>query len=186
MGSNALNTSAIWGLKELLAIPGGDQIIKCIQCGTCTGSCPMAPVMDYGPRRLFALVKGGDFDEVFSSNTYWICASCYFCTVRCPRGIKITDIMYALKRMAQARGPQEKAAYMYNAFKEAVEGKGRLSELKMMQKYYKKVPMDAFKNTSLGLKLLAKGRLEFKVEPLKSLEGFRRVIEKAKQIEGQS
>ena len=168
-------------LKELLEMPGGDQIPKCIQCGTCTGSCPMAPAVDYGPRKLFAMAKGGDFQEIFDANTFWICASCYFCTVRCPRGIKITDIMYALKRMAVARGyaPKEKAAYMYQAFKDTVEDYGRLSEAKMMQRYLIKAPFDALKNASLGLILLANGRIEFKVEPVKDVAAFKRVLERA-------
>ena len=123
-------------LKELLKMPGGDQILKCIQCGTCTGSCPMAPAMDYGPRKLLAMAKGGDFHEVFDANTYWICASCYFCTVRCPRGI-------------------------------------------MMQRYLMKAPFDALKNASLGLILLANGRIEFKVEPVKDVAAFKRVLERA-------
>jgi heterodisulfide reductase subunit C len=176
-------------LKELLEMPGGDQILKCIQCGTCTGSCPMAPAMDYGPRRLFALAKGGDFEEVFHANTFWICASCYFCTVRCPRDIKITDIMYALKRMAVYREytPHgERAAAMYGAFKKTVEKYGRLSEVKMMRSYLAKVPFDAFKNASLGMKLISKKRMEFKVEPVKNLSGFRRVLDKARELEGQS
>ena len=37
------------------------------------------------------------------SRTIWLCASCYACTTRCPAGIKITDIIYALKRLAMAR-----------------------------------------------------------------------------------
>ncbi len=171
-------------LKELLEMPGGEQILKCIQCGTCSGSCPMYEAMDYGPRCLFAMAKGGDFDEVFRSNTYWICASCYFCTVRCPRGIKITDIMYALKRMAVVRGytPREKSAYMYQAFKETVERYGRLSEARMMQKYLTKAPLDAIKNASLGLKLLLKKRMEFKVEPVKNPETFKAMLEKAREL----
>ncbi len=171
-------------LKELLEMPGGDQILKCIQCGTCSGSCPMYEAMDYGPRRLFAMAKGGDFKEVFGANTYWICASCYFCTVRCPRGIKITDIMYALKRMAVARGytPREKSVYMYQAFKETVEQYGRLSEARMMQRYLMKAPMDAVKNASLGLKLLLKGRMEFKVEPVKDPVAFKGMLDKAREL----
>ncbi len=30
-------------------------------------------------------------------NTYWICASCHNCTVRCPRGIDIAKVMEALR-----------------------------------------------------------------------------------------
>lgn len=175
-------------LKELLEMPGGEQILKCIQCGTCSGSCPMASFMDHAPRKLFALAKGGDFEDVFSSNTYWLCASCYFCMVRCPRGIKITDIMYALKRMAAARGyepPKEKMPKVYKAFKETVETYGRLSEVKMMRRYLTKEPFDAVKNASLGLKLLMKKRMDLKVESLKDVPAFKRVVEKARQLEGQ-
>jgi heterodisulfide reductase subunit C len=173
-------------LKELLEMPGGDQILKCIQCGTCTGSCPMAQAMDYGPRRLFAMAKGGDFDEVFRANTYWICASCYFCTVRCPRGIKITDIMYALKELSIKQGfypANEPTVKMYQSFKEVVEQYGRLSEAKMMQKFSMKAPSQILKKAGLGIKLLMKKRIETKVEPVQNLEAFRRIIQKAKELE---
>ncbi len=173
-------------LQELLQLPGGNQILKCIQCGTCSGSCPMVDVMDYGPRRLFALAKGGSIKDALNSNTYWVCASCYFCTVRCPRGIKITDIMYALKRLAvkERLFPKgEKTPYLYEAFKETVESYGRLSEAKLMRKFAFKDPVGSVKKGGLGLKLLLKGRLELKVEPLRDLESFKRVVEKAKELE---
>ena len=46
------------------------------------------------------MVRAGFRDEVLSNRTVWLCASCYQCTVECPKGIKITDVMYALKREA--------------------------------------------------------------------------------------
>lgn len=173
-------------LKRLLELPGGDQILKCIQCGTCTGSCPMSSVMDYGPRRLFAMIKGGSVKEALASNTYWICASCYFCTVRCPRGIKITDIMYALKELSVKEGfypASEPTAKMYLAFRETVEEYGRLSETKLMQRLGAKAPMELLKKAPVGLKLLMKKRMEFKVEPVRNLDAFKRVIRKAKELE---
>jgi len=173
--------------KELLEIPWGEQIVKCIQCGTCTGSCPMAPVMDYGPRQLFALAREGDFREVFGANTYWVCTSCYLCTVRCPRGIKITDFMYGLKRMSAIHGytlSKGKAFHMHLAFKKTVEKYGRLQEARMVQRYFLKEPSDILKNASLGVKLFLKGRISLNVKPLKNLSVFRKVIDKAKQLEG--
>ncbi len=173
-------------LKELLELPGGDQILKCIQCGTCTGSCPMSDVMDYGPRRLFALIKDGSIKEALRSNTYWVCASCYFCTVRCPRGIKITDVMYALKELSVKQGfypAGEPTVKMYQAFRETVEEYGRLSEAKMMQKFGMKAPLDVIKKAPLGIKLFFKKRIETKVEPIKNLDAFKRVIQKARQLE---
>lgn len=81
-------------------IPGGQKIKRCLQCGTCTGSCPVSPTMDITPREVIALFRAGDIESILKSRTIWICASCYACTVRCPVGIKVTDILYALKRLA--------------------------------------------------------------------------------------
>ena len=87
-------------LDQVNNIPGGEKIKKCIQCGTCSGSCPVSYTMDIQPRELIALFRAGDIESILRSRTIWICASCYACTVRCPMGIKVTDILYALKRMA--------------------------------------------------------------------------------------
>ena len=87
-------------LSQLEVIPGGDKIKACIQCGTCTGSCPVSYAMDISPRGVMALFRAGDIESILRSRTIWVCASCYVCTTRCPSGIKITDILYALKRIA--------------------------------------------------------------------------------------
>ncbi len=174
-------------LKRLLELPGGEQLLKCIQCGTCTGSCPMANAMDYGPRGLFALVKGGDIEEALNSNTFWFCASCYYCTVRCPREIRITDQMYAFKQLAIEQGiaPKVSTVAMYTAFYETVKENGRLSEAKMMRKYMLSTPKEILKNTgmaSLGMKLLRRGRMELKVESVADPDGFRAMLARARNI----
>lgn len=76
----------------------GNPIDICIQCGTCSASCPVVSCMEYTPRQIIAMVRAGLKDEVLGSGAIWTCASCYNCTVRCPKGIKITEMMYALKR----------------------------------------------------------------------------------------
>jgi heterodisulfide reductase subunit C len=83
-------------LEEVASYPGGENIRLCMQCGTCTGSCPTADKMDYTPAQLIAMIRAGLRDEVLSSNAPWHCLACYTCTVRCPRGVKITDLMHAL------------------------------------------------------------------------------------------
>ena len=86
--------------SRLAAIPGGVDIKMCIQCGTCAGSCPVIESMDHSPRELFALIKAGYLEKALKSNTPWQCISCYLCTVRCPAGIKITEVLYALRHLA--------------------------------------------------------------------------------------
>ena len=91
--------------REVIAdTPGGEQLAHCLQCGSCGGSCPNGADMQYTPRTIFAMINADRREDVLSANTMWCCVSCYFCTTRCPQQIPITEIMYALKRMAIAEG----------------------------------------------------------------------------------
>ena len=72
----------------------------CIQCGTCSASCPTAYAMDYTPRQLWKLIQLGLKEEVVNSRTFWLCTTCKACTVRCPRGIDLTQTMLMLKEYA--------------------------------------------------------------------------------------
>jgi heterodisulfide reductase subunit D len=83
-----------------LLTPAGGLIRRCIQCGTCSASCPTAYAMDYTPRHLWRLVNLGLMEEVLNSRTFWLCTVCKSCQVRCPRGIDIMDAMVALKEWA--------------------------------------------------------------------------------------
>jgi heterodisulfide reductase subunit C len=56
-------------IDEVCAIPGGESIRSCIQCGVCTGSCPTATNWDFPPRRVIAMVRAGLRDELLSSNS---------------------------------------------------------------------------------------------------------------------
>ena len=87
-------------IGNLLYASKGNPINTCIQCGTCSATCPVASggFMDNSPRRIIALIRSGFKEQVLKANTYWYCASCYQCTVRCPRGIDIAELMYGLKR----------------------------------------------------------------------------------------
>jgi len=76
------------------------QLLSCIQCGTCSASCPTAFAMDYTPRQLWQMVRLGMKEDVLSSRTFWLCTTCKSCQVRCPRDIPITDTMIALKEYA--------------------------------------------------------------------------------------
>jgi heterodisulfide reductase subunit D len=86
--------SAVTGLR------GGERVIACYQCGTCSGSCPTAPAMDYTPRRILHMLRLGLGDRVLRSRAIWLCTTCYSCTARCPREIRITDAMISLRRLA--------------------------------------------------------------------------------------
>ena len=87
--------------KKVMEI-SGENFHKCYQCGTCSGSCPMAEHITVLPRRVMAFLQLGHREELEKSNTPWTCASCHTCMVRCPRGIDIPKVMEAL-RLLQLR-----------------------------------------------------------------------------------
>ena len=80
-------------------------VSSCIQCGTCSSTCPTAPAMDYTPRHLWRMVEAGLTDEVLNSSAFWFCTSCYACTNQCPRGIHPGQTMLRLKQaVAEGEG----------------------------------------------------------------------------------
>ncbi len=174
-------------VDEVCAVPGGEGVRTCIQCGICSGSCPNANVMDYTPRKIIALVRAGARKEVLSSNSMWYCLSCYLCTARCPRGIKPTDVMYALKQTAIQHGfkygPTD-APIMYRTFVDAISGNGRVHEFGMMRNFYLRTNLfKAIGMLPVGLGLLRHGRMPFRSEKMKGAAQVRTIIEKARMLE---
>ena len=51
-------------LKEVAGIPAGEKIKNCIQCGTCTATCPVSRWMDITPRETVALFRSGMLEEI--------------------------------------------------------------------------------------------------------------------------
>jgi heterodisulfide reductase subunit C len=175
-------------LGEIYSIPGGEKIKDCIQCGTCSGSCPTSDLMDYTPRQIFAMIRAGMRDEVLTANTSWLCTSCYSCYVRCPQDIKITDIMYALKRLAIKEGKFPKggdAQEFSKAFAKVVNRYGRNHEMELMQRYFLKTkPLDLLRNMPVGLKMLRHGRLPLLPKKMRNISQLQKIIRKAKSLGG--
>ena len=84
--------------------PEWETLFSCMQCGTCSSSCPTAHAMDHTPRQLWQMMRLGMEEEVMNSQTFWLCTACKSCQVRCPRGISLTDTMLALKEYATRKG----------------------------------------------------------------------------------
>lgn len=83
-------------LETILSSPEGKRILSCIQCGTCAGTCPYGEYMDYPPRRIINLLRRGNVEEVFKSDSMLRCVACYACMAKCPRGIRLSDILLPL------------------------------------------------------------------------------------------
>jgi heterodisulfide reductase subunit C len=168
------------------ATPGNSRLEMCIQCGTCGGSCPSADDMDHTPRQLFAMIRANMKDAVLASNTPWHCVSCYYCTVRCPQEIHITDIMYTLKSMAVAAGQYKETldADFSRSFVGYVDNYGRSFELGLATRMYlRHSPLSIVKTASMGLGMLTRDRLDFSPSKIKNLDQLQAVLTRADKIE---
>jgi heterodisulfide reductase subunit C len=149
---------------QVAGMPGGDALLSCIQCGTCSATCPVSIYMDYTPRKIIAMTRAGFRHDVLRCFTIWLCASCYACTVDCPRQIKITDLMYTLKRKAiddEVYPPRFTIPVLAHEFFNLIASRGRSHEGRLMLKVMMRTnPFQLFKFAGLGLQLLRRGRLD--------------------------
>lgn len=167
--------------KRIAKLAHGEKLYGCIQCGNCSATCPLSPYMDYTPRKIIAMVRAGFRDEVLSNSTVWLCASCYSCTVECPKSIKITDIMYALKREAIMKKvyPRNFAIpALSRTFYDEVKSGGRINETWLLTKFYLRTNIfKAFGFIGLALKLFGSGRLKLVEKKLTNKAQFKKMIE---------
>lgn len=93
-------------LERIAEMVNSDKIRQCLQCGTCSASCPFGEGMDYNTRKMIGAMRGGDFEEIINGSGIWLCTSCYNCTVRCPSKIPLTDVVIpVLREIAMLYGP---------------------------------------------------------------------------------
>ena len=175
-------------LKEIIAdTPGGERIVHCLQCGTCGGSCPNGADMQYTPRGVFALINADEREKVLAANTMWYCVSCYFCTSRCPQNIPVTDIMYALKRLAidEGKAKDTDAPALAKTFTDLVEKYGRSFELGLASRYYLfNKPLSMLGMGPMGLKMFTRGRMALIPTRIKHVEQLQAIIRKARELGG--
>jgi heterodisulfide reductase subunit C len=158
--------------KEIMSVSGCEQLQSCIQCGTCSGTCPLSIYMDFSPRQLVALVRADFKHEVLRSLTIWLCASCYACTTECPRQIPITDIMYALKQRAIKEGIYPRRfpiPVVATQFYKMVRHHGRVTELTLAMKMFLRTDwFAALKFWRLGLGVIRTGRFSLLSEHIEN------------------
>jgi len=174
-------------LQSLLRLPEGEKIKQCIQCGTCSGACPTSYAMDYTPREIIAALRAGMLDRVVYSNTMWMCSSCYGCTVRCPAGIKLTDVMYQLKSLGikhKMLPKGSKTPALQRSFVDEVESRGRSGEIGLMRRFFMRTnPLEGLKNLWLALALFRRHRLHLRTSKV-SAEGRRQLRAIAREAKG--
>ena len=174
-------------VANLLHASEGNPLTTCIQCGTCSGTCPVAGFMSHTPRRIIAMIRADRKEEVLRANTYWYCASCYQCTVRCPRGIDIAELMYALKRYSIWKteyGKELIGPTFSETFIQTIMKSGRSYEPVLATTYLFSFGFqDMLQEAATATGLMLKGRMPLLPPRIKRLENFKRMVRKIVPVE---
>jgi len=157
---------------EIAKMHGGEKLMRCFQCGTCTSDCPVAKFSDtYRPRQIIRLTQLGLKEMVLSSDTLWLCASCFTCTDRCPQDVEVASVIRVLRNLAAQQG------YVPSVFKE-------LGSSILETGYAYRIPELRIKRReALGLPPLPKGNPESIGKTLREV-GFLKFIGKKGEQNG--
>jgi len=151
---------------EISKMHGGEKLMRCFQCGTCTSDCPVARFSEtYRPRQIIRMTQLGLKKRVLDSDTLWLCAACFTCTDRCPQDVEVASVIRVLRNLAAEQG------HIPQVFKDEA-----LSILESGYAY--KIPeLRLKKRESLGLPPLPKGNSESVCKTLRSV-GFLKHVRK--------
>jgi heterodisulfide reductase subunit C len=185
--NTAINLASYQAISDCEPLASVQEMIRsCIQCGTCTGSCPNEFAMDHTPRQLWRLVLMGQKEEIFHSKTFALCSDCYACTLRCPRGLPLTEAMEALKQIAARENlsAYKQSTLFYKNFIKSVRRHGRVREMEFMTTYFSalKNPLVPFRFASLGLRLIKKRKISLKL-PSKVQRPLESIFQKVEELE---
>lgn len=183
-------------LQEVEAnVEEGDWVKMCMQCGVCAGSCPLGNAWEHPPQEIFMMIRAGKREEVLTSESMWMCTSCYNCIVRCPRELPITHIMHGLANYAHRLGIAHKknpTRRFAKIFWNNISKSGRVNELSLSIKlYFMDGIVSGIKKglqmMGVGLGLVKTGRLDpmalISHKGIKDTKGLQAMLKKANEIE---
>ena len=127
---------------EVAALPGGEHINRCWQCGSCTNSCTVNAVNpDFNPRFWIYLVRMGMESELLrDKDIIWQCVSCNKCTYSCPRDVNPEGVMKALSHWLELKGHTPKSPSMHfdEEFAEQVFSTGKIEEGRVIRGFFQR------------------------------------------------
>ena len=177
-----LNREDIHTFKDLILSLTGEDVSRCIQCGKCSSGCPIAYEMTHLPNQIIRFIQLNMQEKALASNSFWLCAVCETCSVRCPENIDIAGIMDALRKISRQRGVKAgdtKIARFNEIFLDSIRKNGRVFELGLVMKY-NMVTAQPFKDASLGPAMLSKGKLKLSADKIEDQAPVKSAFEKSK------
>lgn len=158
-------------INEVMKMPGGEKMLDCIQCGSCSGGCPTMFAMDYSPMQIIKMINLGMKEKVLSSSTIWVCSGCYTCATRCPRNVDFPMLMMSLrnKTIRENLVKDCSKSNFHKYFFEVVNKYGRMHELELLVKLLDITSFDSLiQNARLGLRLFKRGKVHLRAPKIET------------------
>lgn len=128
--------------EEISALPGGEFIHRCWQCGSCTNSCTVnAENPDFNPRYWIYLIRIGMEEELLrDKDIIWQCVSCNKCTSACPRDVVPEGVMKATAHWMELKGhtAPTQSTIFDEVFTEQVIKHGKIEDGEVLKDYMKR------------------------------------------------
>jgi heterodisulfide reductase subunit C len=127
---------------EIAALPGGEYIHRCWQCGSCTNSCTVNALNpDFNPRYWIYLIRMGMESELLrDKDIIWQCVSCHKCTHVCPRDVVPEGVMKATSHWLELKGhtPKSHSMIFDEVFSEQVFETGKIEDGRVIKRFFKR------------------------------------------------
>lgn len=127
---------------EIAALPGGEHIHRCWQCGSCTNSCTVNAIEPrFNPRYWIYLIRMGMESELLrDKDLIWQCVSCNKCTYACPRDVFPEGVMKATSHWLELKGytPESPSTTFDKIFTEEVVAHGKIEDTKVLTTFLKR------------------------------------------------
>jgi heterodisulfide reductase subunit D len=82
-----------------------EQVDYCMECGVCTGSCPVSRVIpSFSPRQMIKRALMERDESVVHGRELWACLTCARCSTRCPVQIDFPEFARYYREKARSEG----------------------------------------------------------------------------------
>ncbi|MCP5155077.1 MAG: 4Fe-4S dicluster domain-containing protein [Ectothiorhodospiraceae bacterium] len=127
---------------EVQALPGGEAVHRCWQCGSCTNACTVNAINpDFNPRYWIYLIRLGMEQELLrDKDIVWQCVSCNKCTHVCPRDVNPEGVMKALAHWLELKGhtARSPSTEFDEEFASQVFETGKIEESRVIRGFFRR------------------------------------------------
>jgi heterodisulfide reductase subunit C2 len=156
----------------------GTNLNRCFHCQTCAAGCPFIRAMDYPPNKIIRLVQFGQRRQALASHAIWVCVGCSTCAAECPNKVDLPAVMEALRHLALKDGVKLAEPDIIDFHREvssSIRRHGRTHELGIILRYKTRVGR-WFTDFNLGLKMLARRKLDLRASKVKAAKEIGRLF----------